>query len=885
MNKKRFNWVIMVVLLLIFTLKNIMAQINPAPFDLTPDASFLGTHAAERIGYAMSGGGDVNGDGYDDFLIGTFHNHTYGQDCGAVYLILGRPKYLNAMQTNLSQANARFTGEKRHEALGYGVANNGDVKGDGLADMLIGTPAGNPTNPSPGRVYVVFGRKAADWGYHAIPAFTANACLVGELKEARLGVSVAFVGDINGDGFDDFICGAPDNDGGAAGAGKVYFFLGKASGWNLNLEALSEARATFVSSYKYAAFGFSVAGVGDVNQDGIPDFLIGAPKEGVAYLIYGRRTTNWGKDFKVGTSADVIFTMEGYDRGSCGYSVASAGDINGDKIPDMIIAAPEAPANGAYSGKTFVVLGRANGWGTQKVNLGNADASYIGENSFDRSGWSVSSAGDYNGDGKAEMLFGMFNEENKKKVSGKAYFVEGKNTGWERNQPLKNIPFLKAPSVYNLYGFCVSSAGDLNGDHWGDFLIAEPYFSKDSSGQVYAFCSNRPEHNISGKINYYKTSLAMPGVYVSIKGEFSKIDTTNTSGDFNFTLFDYSDYELSFAAIMNLPCPQNCISAYDAALTARYVLGLEELNKFQKVAADVDADSKVTPFDAALILRHSLGLPKHDDSFAGDWYLTDTTMNFANLQQDHNELLIKALVRGDVDANWKPAGLEMAKNSVQTISSTLETIKPGEKFCVSLTVDSVYNLLAFNSELIYDPTYLELVQVQKGMQIPDFTCEQALSADGILKIGAFGVNPVPVSGEFARITFRLKSGKIGETKVFINNSLANNISLPNRVVQIQTENSVTENFQFSLNQNFPNPFNATTRIEYRLSQAEFIDLAVYNSLGQRINTLVAANQEAGFYKIAWDGTNSQGISVPSGVYFFRLTAKEQIQMRKMILLR
>jgi hypothetical protein len=260
-------------------------------------------------------------------------------------------------------------------------------------------------------------------------------------------------------------------------------------------------------------------------------------------------------------------------------------------------------------------------------------------------------------------------------------------------------------------------------------------------------------------------------------------------------------------------------------------------------------------------------------------------MNFTNLQQDYKELLIKALVRGDVDANWKPTGLEMAKNSVLTIFSTLETIKPGEKFCVSLTVDSVYNLLAFNSELNYDPTYLELVQVQKGAQVPDFNCEHAQPSDGILKIGAFGVNSVRVSGEFARITFLWKPGAVGETKVFINNSLANNVALPNRVVQIRTENSVTENLQFNLNQNFPNPFNATTLIEYRLSQAEFIDLAVYNSLGQRINTVVASNQEVGLYKMAWDGTNSQGISVPSGVYFFRLTAKEQTQMRKMILLR
>ncbi|MBN2092687.1 FG-GAP repeat protein, partial [candidate division KSB1 bacterium] len=872
-------------ILFIFLLKNLLAQVNPMPFDLTPDASFLGTHVAERIGYALSGGGDVNGDGFDDFLIGTFHNHTYGYDCGAVYLILGQYKYQNAMQTSLTLATARFTGEKRNEALGYGVANNGDINGDGLADMLMGAPAGNTSSPSPGRVYIILGRKTADWGYHAIPAFTANGCLVGELKEDRLGVSVAFVGDINSDGFDDFICGAPDNDGGAAGAGKVYFFLGKASGWNLNQLALSEARATFITGNKYAALGFSVAGVGDVNQDGIPDFLMGAPKGGVAYLIYGRQQTNWGKDFKVETSADVIFTMEGYGSGSCGYSLASAGDVNGDKIPDMVISAPEARPNGAYSGKTYLILGRANGWGSQKVNLGNVEASFTGENSFDRSGWSVSSAGDYNGDGFSEILIGMFNEENKKIISGKSYFIEGKTTGWERNQSLKQSTFLQAPSIYNLYGFCVSSAGDLNGDHWGDFLIAEPYFAKDSIGQVYVFCSNRPEHTISGKLNYYKTSYGIPGVPVSITGEFSKIDSTNPSGDFEFTLYDYSDYELSFASLLDFAPKKNCITAYDAALTARYVLGLEELNKLQKVAADVDGDNKVTPFDAALILRHSLELPRHEDTFTGDWYLSDTTLIYKNFQQDNKELLIKALVRGDVDANWKPGEFMMEKNQAQTLVTALENIKFGETFIISLMLDSISNLLAFNSELTYDPDFLELVQIQKGTQFTDFNFEYANSPNGILKIGGFGVKPVAVSGAFTNITFVMKRGKVGETNIFINNMLANDTSLPNRIFKIKTENSTTTQAQFILNQNFPNPFNATTVIEYQLSKPELIDLAIYNTLGQRIKTLVASNQEAGTYKITWEGTDIQGISVPSGVYFFKLISKEQTQMRKMILMR
>jgi hypothetical protein len=129
--------------------------------DLIPDASFLGTHTAERIGYALGGNGDVNGDGIDDILIGTFHNNTTGFDAGATYLILGKRPFTRCMSENLTTADARFLGESRHNALGYSVACDGDQNGDGLADILIGAPAGNSSVTYPGKIYIIAGRRSA----------------------------------------------------------------------------------------------------------------------------------------------------------------------------------------------------------------------------------------------------------------------------------------------------------------------------------------------------------------------------------------------------------------------------------------------------------------------------------------------------------------------------------------------------------------------------------------------------------------------------------------------------------------------------------------------------------------------------------------------------
>ena len=226
--------------------------------ELTPAASFVGTHFGERIGYALGGGGDVNGDGIDDFLIGTFHHKTYGADGGAAYLILGNQAV--AMGISLEGAAARFQGESAYQAVGYAVANNGDVNGDGYADMLIGAPAGNSKVSLPGKMYLVLGKPDLGYGNDFMLWSQADAAITGEQNWDRCGVSVAYVGDINNDGFDDFMCGAPNNDLGGESAGKVYLFLGKSTGWHLGLYSAGEAVASFYVNNARAYLGFSIAG-------------------------------------------------------------------------------------------------------------------------------------------------------------------------------------------------------------------------------------------------------------------------------------------------------------------------------------------------------------------------------------------------------------------------------------------------------------------------------------------------------------------------------------------------------------------------------------------------------------------------------------------------
>ncbi|MCK5739065.1 FG-GAP repeat protein, partial [bacterium] len=125
--------------------------------EIEPVASFVGTRKYERVGYAMGAAGDVNNDGYDDFLIGTFHSGYRGHDAGAAYLVLGRPSFDWGHYCHLDNADARFLGKQSYDAVGSSVTG-GDLNGDGYSDIIIGAPAGNPAvSDNPGWVYVVFG--------------------------------------------------------------------------------------------------------------------------------------------------------------------------------------------------------------------------------------------------------------------------------------------------------------------------------------------------------------------------------------------------------------------------------------------------------------------------------------------------------------------------------------------------------------------------------------------------------------------------------------------------------------------------------------------------------------------------------------------------------
>ncbi len=381
------------------------------------------------FGVSVSGAGDVDGNGYEDIVVGAECEDGGAFDAGRAHIFRGQT---GSLLYSLQSPNAEMEGR-----FGYFVSGAGEVDNDGHADVVVGACGENGGASDAGRAYIFSGQTGSL--LYTLQSPNAEA-------GGWFGFSVSGAGDVNNDDCDDVIVGACWEDGGVTNAGRAYIFSGQTGNVLYTLQSPNAEAGGW--------FGVSASAVGDANNDGYDDVVVGA-------FLEDGGATNAGRAYVLsGQTGSVLHTLQSPNPEQFGYfggSVSGGGDADGDGYNDVVVGALYEDGGALDAGRAYVFSGQTGGllWTLQSPSP-ETDGFF---------GLSVSGARDANSDGYDDVVVGSYGESGGATDAGRAYVFSGQTGGllWTLQSP--------SAEYAGVFGYSVSGVGDVNNAGYDDVVV------------------------------------------------------------------------------------------------------------------------------------------------------------------------------------------------------------------------------------------------------------------------------------------------------------------------------------------------------------------------------------------------------------------------------
>lgn len=459
----------------------------------------IGFATADRANdFVVAGARDVNADGYGDLLVGVQQTDPLGRrNAGSAFLVFGRPDPDPILLDPVPAPGVvRIDGAERGDRAGTAVAPAGDVDGDDIPDVIIGAPrADDGSGERRGAAYVLFGRALTKHIDLALPS-SEGYRIAGPDFGRDVGKSVSTAGDMNGDDLDDVIVGAPSSFVIARPAAYVVF--GQTTTAPVSLASLDDRgwliRAGDRENEEGA--GEAVSGGHDVNADGIPDVVVGAPNAGAPYARNGVVFVIFGKADPTTIALDALgadgFRIEAGDEAQqVGSAVALIPDQDGNGSADILVGSPEERRgwrSATYPGAVYHLVGQTSTDRISLWRLGGDGVRYTGQE-WEEAGYAVASVTDFHGDEETELVSGAPRAEiDRREYTGRVYIFNPVEAPLRDNPPRVEVrsydAFQKAErGSYCWDGVCVDRrptfpkvevAGTRNRAHYRVMLRERP---------------------------------------------------------------------------------------------------------------------------------------------------------------------------------------------------------------------------------------------------------------------------------------------------------------------------------------------------------------------------------------------------------------------------